>query len=180
MLRERQGLQLGPGRPAGAAGTSGPAGAHHARGRERPSRDHRLARQNGLSVDQAVALLGEFAAARQSDKNERGCGRAALGLIATFSLFVLGLVLYRRPWDGTRVAWTYRGTEIPAFLGFLLFCFMYAGAMTVLWFLAMRAGAALDQVSDRTAPDRRPFVRRFVLLFVVLLGVAALLLYLGS
>ena len=137
-------------------------------------------RQNGMSADQAGALLGTFAAARQSDKNERGCGRAALGLITTFTLFVLGLVLYRRPWDGDRWTWRRGGSEIPAAAGFLLFCFMYAAAMTVLWFLAMRFGAMLDQASDKQAPGRQPFVRRFVLLFVLLLAIAALLLYLGS
>jgi hypothetical protein len=106
-------------------------------------------RENGLSPDQADALIAEFAESGPSDWWQRFCGRISLVFIGVLSAAVLALVLVKQPWDGTRWTWTSGASRIDAVAGFVLFCFLYVAAMTVLWFLAMRFGGLLDHIRDK-------------------------------
>jgi hypothetical protein len=126
--------------------------------------------EQGLSLDQAHAFLAEFPVPGESERYERGCGRFALVLIAVLSVAVLVLVLVQRPWEVGRWTWRRGTAEVHPWLGFAYFCFAYAAAMTVLWFLAMRVGLFLDTMRDPNAPRG---IGRMVIL-VVLLTIAAL------
>lgn len=102
--------------------------------------------QNGLSPEQTEGIVAELSASGQADWWERFCGRASLALIAVLSAVVLVLVVVQRPWDADRWSWQSGASEIDAVAGFVLFCFLYCAAMSVLWFLAMRFGALLDLI----------------------------------
>src|SRR5262249_50736814 len=105
-------------------------------------------RQNGLSPPPADAFVPAVTEAPKSNWWERFCGRASLVLIGVLSVDVLVLVVKQRPWDGTRWTWLRGSMEIPAIVGFALFCCLYMGAMTALWYLAMRFGGFLDRLRD--------------------------------
>lgn len=120
----------------------------------------RWLRQNGLAPAHAAAVVAGLAEPCRSNWWERFCGRASLVLIAGLSLYVLVLVVVQRPWDGNRWEWkinpTSRGevSHVDSIAGFLLFCFLYAAAMAVLWYLARRFGSFLDLLHDKEIGKR--------------------------
>jgi len=126
--------------------------------------------RNGLSPAQTAVFLAEFPEPGQSERWERFFSRTSLAAITVFSLAVLALVLVRQPWDETRWTWTHAGSEIHPVLGFVLFCFLFPAAMSVLWYLPTRFGRFLDQYN----PDYLPRGLGIMLFLVCLLTALAL------
>jgi hypothetical protein len=133
--------------------------------------------QEGLSLGQAQAFLADFPEPGVSDRWERRCSRGCLVVVAVLSVTVLVLVLVQRPWEVGR--WTSRigNTKIEPWSGWGYFCFAYAVAMTVLWFLAMRFGQFLDSMRDPSAP--RGIGPMVILVLLLTVGAFAALLALS-